>query len=135
MREFQTFLKKHTTCYNCEHVTKKLSRCYSFYFQTSLVSMRCSPLLLKARHPSCLNNWGLLKGPGFRLISPESRSNKGQNELSFLNLNLDITKMHSSLWKCELLTSFVILMVPWVKNWKNWRVKQDFNLLWGFENL
>ena len=88
--------------------------------------IRCSPLLLKACHSSCLNNWGLLKCPGFRLISPESRSNKGQNELSFLNLNLDVAKMRSSCWECELLTSFVILMVSWVKNWQ---IKQDFNLL------
>ena len=36
MREFQAFLKKCTTCYNCEHLKKELGRCYSFYFQTSL---------------------------------------------------------------------------------------------------
>ena len=66
------------------------------------------------------------KGPGFRLISPESRSNKGQKELSFLNLNLDIAEMLGSLWELALLTSFFISMVSWVQNWK---VKQDFNLL------
>ena len=59
-------------------------------------------------------------------MSPESRNNKGQNQLSSLNLNLDIAKMLSSLWECEVLTSFVISMVSWVKNWK---VKQDSNLL------
>ena len=63
--------------------------------------IRCSPLMLKACQSSCLNNWGLLKGPGFRLISSESRSNKGYDELSFLNLNLDIAKMLSSLWKFD----------------------------------
>ena len=47
--------------------------------------IRYSLLLLEACHSFCLNNWGLLKDPGFRLISPESSSNKGQNELSFLN--------------------------------------------------
>ena len=36
MWEFQTFLKKYTTCYNCEHLAKELGRCYSFYVQTSL---------------------------------------------------------------------------------------------------
>ena len=39
MREFQTFLKKYTTSENCEHLTKELSRCYSFYFQTFLVGL------------------------------------------------------------------------------------------------
>ena len=65
--------------------------------------IRSSPLLLKASYFSGLNNWGLLKGPGFRLMSPESGSNKGQNESSFLNLNLVIAKMVSSLWKYEAL--------------------------------
>ena len=39
MREFQTFFKKYTTSENCEHLTKELSRCYSFYFQTFLVGL------------------------------------------------------------------------------------------------
>ena len=38
--------------------------------------------------------------PGFRLISTENMSNKGPNELSSLNLNLDIAKMLTSLWEC-----------------------------------
>ena len=50
------------------------------------------------------------KSPGFRLASPGSSSNKGQNEVSFLNLNLDIAKMLSSLWE------FLISMLSWVKN-------------------
>ena len=90
--------------------------------------IRYSPLLLKAHHSSSLNNWRLIKGPAFRLISPESRSNKEQNDLPFLSLNLDLAKMLSSLWECEVLTTFVISKVSWVKTWK---VTQDFNLLWG----
>ena len=57
-----------------------------------------------------------LKCPGFRLISCQSGINKGQNELSSLNLNLDIANMFSLPWKCKVLTSFVISMVSWVKN-------------------
>ena len=86
--------------------------------------------MLKACHSSCLNNWGLLSNdPGFRLTShEESRSNKRWNELPFLNLDLDIAKMSSSLWMYEVLTSFVISMVSWVKNWL---AKQDFNLFYS----
>ena len=77
--------------------------------------IRCSPLLLKAGHSSCLNNWGLLKKPRFKLKSPQSRSNKGQNEVSILNLNLDTEKIFTSHWRCEVSTSFVISIVSLVK--------------------
>ena len=43
MRKFQTFLKKYTNYQNCEHLTNELSRCCSFYFQTSL-NLLCPPI-------------------------------------------------------------------------------------------
>ena len=52
--------------------------------------------------------------------------------ISFFNLILDNAKILSSLSKYDVITSSVISMMSWVKNWL---VKQDFNIFWGFENL
>ena len=62
---------------------------------------------------ACSNNWGWLKGPGYRLKSPENRINKRQNKLWLLNLNLDIAKILSSVWWRDVLTSFFFFFFFW----------------------
>ena len=60
---------------------------------------KCSPLCLKIFHSSWSNGWRLWKGPGLRLISPESNSSNRWYELELQYISCETDRKTD--WECK----------------------------------